>query len=91
MKEQSQPNFYNPDLKIRWIFAFSLVALVVFISVLYQHKNRQEDSRLWVSHAGAVITDIDTVSILFSEARRCSKKLPYYKKSGMERRCSPVT
>ncbi|MEO8173296.1 MAG: CHASE3 domain-containing protein, partial [Sediminibacterium sp.] len=73
MKKQNAPIVSKTDSKIGWIFAFSLVALVIFISVLYKYKNHQEDTRLWVTHAGVIITNIDTVSILFSETETATR------------------
>lgn len=73
MKEQIQTNFFKPDRKIRWIFIFSFVSLLVFIAVLYQHKDRQEDSRQWVKHTGAVITNIDTISTILSETESAAR------------------
>jgi PAS domain S-box-containing protein len=67
MKKQNATSLRMPNRRIRWVFAFSLIALLLFISVLYQQKRQQEDSRGWVNHTNFVIHSIDTIQLLLSE------------------------
>ena len=85
MKKQTFSYFSKPDRKIRWIFAFSLVAFLSFSALLYQQKDRQENTRSWVNHTNLVINGLDRVSILFSETESAARsyvasKSPDWKK-----------
>ncbi|MDB5209524.1 MAG: domain S-box protein [Sediminibacterium sp.] len=73
MKKQNLSQSVKPDRKIRLIFTFSLLALVLFMAVLYQQKNRQEQSRAWLNHTSDAISNIDTISILFSESESAAR------------------
>jgi PAS domain S-box-containing protein len=63
----------KPDRKIRWIFAFSLLALLLFLTVLFEQKHQQKQTSELVDHTGHVISTIDTVNILFSECESASR------------------
>ncbi len=67
MKKQKKLYFLRLDRKIRWGFVFSLIALALFLAILYQQKTRQENTRSWVKHTNRVINTIDTIGILISE------------------------
>jgi len=67
MKKNSANGVRSMDQKIRWIFGFSVLALVIFLAILYQQKKIQEQTRSWVEHTNRAINKIDTVDILLSE------------------------
>ncbi|MES2374725.1 MAG: PAS domain S-box protein [Bacteroidota bacterium] len=67
MRKNNSNRSYLPDGKIRWVFVFSLAALILFFAVLYQQKEQQENTRTWVSHTNRTISNIDTIGILLSE------------------------
>lgn len=61
------------DRKIRWIFAFALVALVLFLAVLFEQKAKQEHTRQWVDLTNQTIKKIDTVWVLLSETESATR------------------
>ncbi|MCK9404648.1 MAG: PAS domain S-box protein [Chitinophagaceae bacterium] len=64
-------NSFRPqimDHKIPWIFGFALVALILFLSVVYKQTEQQKNTRNWVDLSNQTIKKIDTIGILLSEA-----------------------
>ncbi|GAC1441926.1 MAG: PAS domain S-box protein [Sediminibacterium sp.] len=59
--------------RIRWLFIFSIVALVCFAGVIYQQRKSETEARLLVSHTYSVIKKIDSIDILLSQSESAAR------------------
>lgn len=69
------------DHKIPWIFGFALVALILFLSVVYKQTEQQKNTRNWVDLSNQTIKKTDTVGILLSEAETAAMAYTFTKDS----------
>ncbi|MES2331655.1 MAG: PAS domain S-box protein [Bacteroidota bacterium] len=73
MQELNLRQSFKPDRKIRWVLIFSLLALGLFMAVLYQQNRRQEQTKSWVIHTGKAIGSIDSMGFLISETESATR------------------
>ncbi|MEK7200164.1 MAG: PAS domain S-box protein, partial [Bacteroidota bacterium] len=69
------------DHKIPWIFGLALVALILFLSVVYKQTEQQKNTRNWVDISNQTIKKTDTVGILLSEAETAAMAYTFTKDS----------